>query len=148
MIDASSKTQEAEMRHRYHCPGCSGLLNPGAKVIFVIEGETQRELITLSPEPGDYTVHHSDSLELKPGRIYTFRCPICHIDLTSTVNDRLVEIQSLKDDGTKARVSFSRIHGEHATFFLSVEGVERYGEHAQDFEPVNFFGEGMLTRDR
>jgi hypothetical protein len=133
------------MRHRYHCPGCSGLLNPGQRVIFVLELEAQRELITLSPEPGDYTVKHRDSLVLERGKIYTFRCPLCHTDLTSPLNERMVEIQSLGDDGTTSRVNFSRVHGEYATFFTSGEEVESYGEHAQGLEPVNFFGEGIHT---
>ena len=34
-----------------------------------------------------------------------------------------------------------------ATFFLSEDGVERYGKHSPDYEPVNFFGEGTLNRD-
>ena len=64
-----------------------------------------------------------------------------HVDLSSPADERLVEIQSLSDDGTAARVNFSRVYGHHATFFFSDDGVERYGENAHDYEPVNFFGE-------
>ena len=50
-------------------------------------------------------------------------------------------LTAVSDDGTEARANFSRVYGEHATFFISAEGVERYGEDASDFGPVNFFGE-------
>jgi hypothetical protein len=39
------------------------------------------------------------------------------------------------------RVSFSRIFGEQATFLRASDGVDRYGEHAERYEGVNFFGE-------
>ena len=135
------------MQRRYHCPRCSGLLNPGSRVVLVIEGRQQRHLILLSPEPGNYALDHSDSLVLQPGLAYVLRCPLCHVDLTSPVKDRLVEIHALSADGSKTCVYFSRVFGEHATFFLSEDGVERYGKHSPDYEPVNFFGEGTLTRD-
>ena len=44
------------MTNRFYCPHCKGLLNPGTKVIFVIERDSERGLILLSPELGDYAV--------------------------------------------------------------------------------------------
>ena len=33
-------------------------------------------------------------------------------------------------EGAKHRVYFSRIAGEHATFVISAEGIERFGQHS------------------
>jgi hypothetical protein len=53
-----------------------------------------------------------------------------------------LEINSRSDDGSTARVQFSRVFGEHATYLLSRGGVEQFGEHAERTDPVNFFGAG------
>ena len=45
------------------------------------------------------------------------------------------------EDDPPVRVSFSRIHGEHATFLMADDGVDRFGEHADRYDNLNFFGE-------
>ncbi len=130
------------MAFRYHCPHCRGLLNPGTKVIFVIERGQDRGLLLLSPELGDYAVVLAESFPLVPGSIYDFRCPICHHDLTSAVNRNLVEILWREPDGSESRVDFSRVAGEHATFVCGPQGMRSFGEHAERYESVNFFGVG------
>jgi hypothetical protein len=47
----------------------------------------------------------------------------------------------VSDVSLRFRVSFSRIFGEQATFLRASDGVDRYGEHAERYEGVNFFGE-------
>lgn len=130
------------MKRAYHCPICQGLLNPGTKVVFVIEHGSARGLVLLSPQLGDYAVVMGETLDLEPGMLCTFRCPVCHADLTSSVDEHLVEINVREPDGGLAKVNFSRIAGEHATFVRNREGVESFGEHADRYEPVNFFGAG------
>jgi hypothetical protein len=117
-------------------------LNPGTKVIFVIEHGPNRGLLLLSPELGDYAVVLAESFPIEAGTRNDFQCPICHHDLQSPANENLVEILCRQADGTDAHVSFSRIAGEQATFVRGPDGVESYGEHALRYEPVNFFGEG------
>jgi hypothetical protein len=130
------------MTNRYYCPHCSGLLNPGTKVIFVIERGQDRGLILLSPELGDYAVVLAESLTIEPGVLYRLRCPVCHGDLTSPINQNLVEIQCVEQDGTTSRVDFSRVGGERATFVRGPSGVRSFGDHAERYETVNFFGVG------
>jgi len=130
------------MSNRFYCPHCGGLLNPGTKVIFVIERESQRGLLLLSPELGDYAKVLVESFKLEPGVIYDFQCPICHHALTSSVNEKLVEIICRQSDGTRARVDFSRVGGENATFIRGPSGLRTFGEHATRYEGVNFFGVG------
>ncbi len=133
------------MRRSYFCPHCDGLLNPGSLVVFVIENQGRRELVLLSPEPGDYAMVYRDTVVLEPGTAYTLCCPICHADLVSPGDDRFLEVTSRTEEGADVRVQFSRIFGQHATYLLSRAGVERFGEHAESIDPVNFFGAGEPT---
>lgn len=130
------------MGRYYYCPHCRKLLNPGTKVIFLVENGPDMELVLLSAKLGDYSVVASRSMTLLDGAIYTFRCPLCRADLTSSGNDKLVDLLSRAgEDDPPVRVSFSRIHGEHATFLMADDGVDRFGEHADRYESLNFFGE-------
>ena len=137
------------MGRSYYCPHCRKLLNPGTKVIFLVENGPELELVLLSAKLGDYSVVASRSMKLLDGAIYTFRCPLCRADLTSNIDNKLVELLSRSDDdGAPVRVSFSRIHGEHATFLMADDGVDRFGEHADRYDTLNFFGEAKSsTRD-
>lgn len=134
------------MKRAYFCPHCRGLLNPGAKVIFVIEHGRDRGLLLLSPELGDYAAVLAKSHPIEPGALNEFFCPICHHELRSPASDNLVEILCRQADGSEARVDFSRVAGEHATFVCGPRGIASFGEHAPRYEDVNFFGEGDLTR--
>jgi hypothetical protein len=130
------------MGRSYYCPHCRKLLNPGTKVIFLVENGPEMELVLLSANLGDYSVVTSRSMSLLDGAIYTFRCPLCRADLTSSENDKLVDLLSRAgEDESPVRVSFSRIHGEHATFLMADDGVDRFGEHADRYDNLNFFGE-------
>lgn len=134
------------MERSYYCPHCRKLLNPGTKVIFLVENGPELELVLLSAQLGDYSVVHSRSMTLLDGAIYTFRCPLCRVDLTSNIDDKLVELLSRsEDDDAPVRVSFSRIHGEHATFLMADDGVDRFGEHADRYANLNFFGEAKSS---
>jgi hypothetical protein len=117
------------------------MLNPGTKVIFLVENGNDREMVLLSAKLGEYSVVHSRSLNFEEGKVYTFRCPICRSDLTSSLDENLVDILTQTDDEMLVRVSFSRVFGEQATFLRAPDGVDRYGEHASRYESVNFFGE-------
>jgi hypothetical protein len=128
------------MGRSYFCPHCRRMLNPGTKVIFLVENGDDRELMLLSAKLGEYSVVHSRSMTFEEGKIYTFRCPICRSDLTSSLDENLVDILTQTDEDTLVRVSFSRVFGEQATFLRSPDGVDRYGEHASRYEGLNFFG--------
>lgn len=130
------------MSRSYFCPHCRKLLNPGTKVVFLVENGLDMELVLLSSTLGDYSVVHSRSMEMLDGAVYTFRCPLCRADLTSANDNRFVELLSRDiEDDPPVRVGFSRIHGEHATFLMAETGTDRFGEHADRYENPNFFGE-------
>lgn len=128
------------MGRPYYCPHCRKLLNPGQKVVFLVENGTDRELVLLSAELGDYSVVHSRAMSFVEGKVYTFRCPLCQSDLTSALDDKLVDILTEDDDQALLRVSFSRVFGEQATFLRTQAGVDRFGKHTARYEGLNFFG--------
>jgi hypothetical protein len=130
------------VKRSFRCPRCNAALNPGTKVVFVAEHGEARGLVLLSPELGNYRVVCDESFPLAPGAKYLFRCPSCRAELTSPQNHNLVEILLRDERGTTARITFSRICGEHATFMHTTQGVRRFGEHAERYVPVNFFGAG------
>jgi len=129
------------MARSYFCPHCRKLLNPGTKVIFLVDTEQDCELVLLSAKLGDYSVVHARSMDFEEGRLYTFRCPLCRADLTSSLDENLVDILTLNDDDAPVRVSFSRVFGEQATFVMTGHGIDQFGEHAPRYEGLNFFGE-------
>ena len=106
------------MARSYFCPHCRKLLNPGTKVIFLVDAEQDCELMLLSAKLGDYSAVYARSMVFEEGRIYTFRCPLCRADLTSSLDEKLVDILTLTDDDALVRVSFSRVFGEQATFVM------------------------------
>ena len=129
------------MGRSYFCPHCRRMLNPGTKVIFLVENGNDRELMLLSAKLGEYSVVHSRSLTFEEGKIYTFRCPMCRSELTSSLDENLVDILTQSEDEPMFRVSFSRVFGEQATFLRASDGIDRYGQDAERYESVNFFGE-------
>lgn len=136
------------MNRRFSCPNCRKILNPGTKVVLLIDRNGENELILLSPDLGDYTVVYPLSFEPEQGRKYALRCPACHGDLTSTANDNLVELEAETDDGRKEKVGFSRIWGEHATFVgTDADHVTRYGDHVSRYDAPNFFGVARSAED-
>ena len=142
MVGAISRPEEDTMEYRYTCPHCSGLLNPGGNVIFVVESQFDRDLFLLSPNPGDYNLVHRSSFPLVKGEHYTFRCPLCREDLRSAIAEDLVEILLENSEGEKFHVNFSRVYGERATFFRAKGKTEKFGEHAASYDTFNFFGAG------
>ena len=129
------------MGRSYFCPHCNKLLNPGTKVIFLVDSGTSCELMLLSAELGDYTAVHARSMVFNKGELYTFRCPVCRANLTSSVDDKLVEILTSEADEEPVQVRFSRVFGEEATFLEADGKIAAYGEHSGRYEGLNFFGE-------
>lgn len=130
------------MKRVYFCPACNATLNPSVKVILTAVKDQRPGLILLSSQPGNYAVIAADELDLHPGDLLDLRCPACGKSLTSRVNDNLAEIGFRLSNGLDGRAHFSRRVGEHATFFITSEDVRSYGENADTYSNLNFFGAG------
>lgn len=117
------------MSWTYSCPHCGSVLNPDATIILIgVRGE-DRVMVGLRPEPGDYQVAVPPGFAIEPGSRWDFECPLCRESLVSEVSDELCCLDMIAR-GLRHRVYFSRTAGEYATFVLSAEGIEQYGEHA------------------
>lgn len=130
------------MKRSYFCPHCEGLLNPGTKIILKTVKDLGAGLLLFSPQVGNYNLVMPDNFQIKIGDRVTFYCPICGADLTSDADQELAVIDSSIAGRAKFEVHFSRIFGKHATFVVRDGRVQRFGEHADYYQSVNFFGEG------
>jgi len=128
------------MRKNYLCPHCRAVLNPNVKVVFVVESGDRRELMLLNARPGDYGFIADPGFPMVEGRAVVFRCPVCDADLASASAPEFAEILRVDDGGREVRVEFSRVYGRHATFIVDGREVTAFGEDAEDFEDLNFFG--------
>ncbi|NOZ01830.1 MAG: hypothetical protein GXP54_08070 [Deltaproteobacteria bacterium] len=133
------------MRREYFCPHCGATLNPNIKIILLISNGDQKGLVLASPQPGDYELIVPRELTLKNGDLVTIECAVCGADLKSNVDEKLAKVGFRDSTGEGGHVDFSRVFGEHATYFVTRESVQSYGEHADVYHGRNFFGEGRLT---
>ncbi|HPF36402.1 MAG TPA: hypothetical protein P5571_05665 [Candidatus Krumholzibacteria bacterium] len=128
------------MNKNYLCPHCRAVLNPNVKVVLVAERNDRRALLLLNARPGDYGFIADPSFPLDEGEPALFRCPVCGADLTSPSSSEFAELIQVEDGGHEARVEFSRVYGRHATFIVDGREVTAFGEDADDYDDLNFFG--------
>ena len=130
------------MNHLYFCPRCNATLNPNNKIIIAAANGQRHGLILFSPQPGDYEAIVADDLGLRDGDLVEMRCPVCSAVLTSEIDARMATITFKNHDtGAEGMVNFSRRFGEHATYFVTNEEIESYGDDAAAYAKMNFFGE-------
>ncbi len=128
------------MKRVYRCPHCRAVLNPSVKIILRGQVRGHAGLLLISPQPGTYEVVIPEGFPMRKGDTIKLFCPACSADLTSRYDRNLAEI-SVTTGMQTATVAFSRIYGQHATYFITHEQVKSYGEHASPAK-VNFWGEG------
>jgi len=123
------------MSWTYACPKCGAMLNPDETIVLIGDHLGRRVLVGFSPKPGDYRVHMPPGVEVKPGDVWGFYCPVCAADLKTGENEALCSIKMVVSD-KPFLVLFSRIAGEKATFVVTEKGVEQqHGEHADAYLP-------------
>ena len=131
------------MKNIFVCPHCQGVLNPNVKILLVADTGQAKGLVLLSPQPGNYKYLCDHSLEsaLRPGETIAFSCPLCQAALVSENNPQLARLELHVSSHEPRRVEFSSVYGTHATFIISGnEVVDTYGEDADGFDGLNFFG--------
>ncbi|HEY3451288.1 MAG TPA: hypothetical protein VGK67_33325 [Myxococcales bacterium] len=128
------------MTRIYACPHCEGVLNPGNRIILRAQHKAARGLVLLSPKPGNYDVVLPAGFSVKAKDTVDFGCPLCGHDLTSKRDPKFAEVAFHKGE-KGGLVAFSRVFGQHSTYFVTEKKVKSYGKHAEP-EPVNFFGAG------
>lgn len=113
----------------YTCPHCQGVLNRDKTIILNATCGEEQIMIGFHPMPGNYRISLPPGFEIEAGSRWDFSCPSCRASLASDLSSELCCLDMITKD-VRHRVYFSRVAGEHATFVISAEGIERHGEHA------------------
>ena len=125
---------------KFACPRCMSVLNPNKRMIFKVTFGGRSALMLLSSHLGDYesTCEPAFGETVKHGDQVDFSCPVCSESLAVTPGDRFAEVLQVFPDRKPRRIRFSQVCGEHATFTIDTDVQERFGEHADLYEDLNF----------
>jgi predicted RNA-binding Zn-ribbon protein involved in translation (DUF1610 family) len=122
------------MRTDFLCPKCSNILNVGENVVFSTKNKRKKEgLILLHPELGNYSLIKHSNFDIQDGEIIDFYCPYCGEMLKSEKHENLAKILIRDENGNEGEVHFSRIAGQHATYKITGQNMEIYGNDATDY---------------
>jgi len=116
------------MAVEYLCKVCRGHLNVKTSIILAassLADRSQRGLIYLNPDLGNYTRTTHPSFQLKEGAEYIYTCPICGAQLNSMKYLHMVRILMKDDDGKEFNIYFSGIAGEKCTFKIRGNKIEQ-----------------------
>ncbi|MBN1108063.1 MAG: hypothetical protein JXR66_11335 [Bacteroidales bacterium] len=116
----------------YLCKMCKGHLKVKTSIILAASklNSSQRGLVLLDPELGNYTTTTHPPFSIEEGAEYIYTCPICHSQLNSAKYNHLVRIIRVEEDGKQYDVYFSDIGGEKCTFKLGDDKLEVQGPDA------------------
>ena len=101
------------MAVEYLCKVCRGHLNVKTSIILAaskLTNRSQRGLIYLNPEIGNYTTTTHPSFQIKEGEEYIYTCPICAAQLNSMKYLHMVRILMIDDNGKEYNIYFSTTH--------------------------------------
>jgi len=110
----------------YLCKVCRGHLLVKNSIVLATakKNHSQRGLVLLNPELGNYTTTTHPSFNIKEGEQYIYTCPICHSQLNSAKYKHLVRIIMIDDNGKEFDIYFSGIAGEKCTYKIRGNKVE------------------------
>lgn len=118
----------------YICPHCKGhLLLEEHLILTAKHNEETGMLLLMNPEVGNYqTVYHPSNI-IEDGKKFDFYCPICHVRLSSELNENLVMVL-MKDEKEKVyELHFSRIAGQKSTYKIMGKEVQTFGIDAPHY---------------
>jgi hypothetical protein len=127
------------MAVEYLCKICRGHLKVKTSIVLAASkmNSSQRGLVFLDPEIGNYTKTTHPSFKVEEGAEYIYTCPICHSQLNSAKYDHLVRIILIDENGKEFDIYFSDIAGEKCTYKISGSDIEKKGPDAKKY--VNYF---------
>jgi len=117
------------MGRLYKCPSCESVLNPVGEIVLGGRFGQTRTLFFFQPEPGDYGFAMAPGMDVVAGDTWEFHCPLCMHNLTTSFSESLAELYMMDDDGKRRVLVFSKVANQHASFEVTKEGVQSYGEH-------------------
>jgi len=103
----------------------------GDKLIFRVRNQKKKfGLLLLSPLIGNYDSVKHPEFEYKTGDALGFYCPLCSHALSTTIDDNLIFVIMVDNQGVEHNIYFSRISGEKSTYQVSGDTVMASGEHS------------------
>lgn len=130
------------MKNEFLCPYCRSYLMVSDRIIFSVRTEQgKRGIVLLSPELGNYSMTHHESLDFTEGEHIDFFCPVCHSNLgLKIISSDLAEVIMKDKEGVEYEIIFSEVAGKRFTYQLrNKKIVLSFGEDASEF--INFWGE-------
>jgi transcription elongation factor Elf1 len=105
----------------YLCKVCRGHLQVKSSIVLSAakKNHSQRGLVFLNPDLGNYTTTTHPSFKIKEGEEYIYTCPICHSQLNSAKYKHLVRIIMIDEQGKEYNIYFSGIAGEKCTYKIN-----------------------------
>jgi hypothetical protein len=121
------------MAVEYLCKVCRGHLNVKTSIVLAASktNSSERGLVFLNPEIGNYTTTTHPSFTIKEGEEYIYTCPICHSQLNSAKYNHLVRIIMIDDKGKEYNIYFSGIAGQKCTYKIRGTKLEVQGPDAK-----------------
>jgi hypothetical protein len=116
------------MAVEYLCKVCRGHLNVKTSIILTacnLSDRTQRGLVYLNPELGNYTHTTHPSFQIREGEEYIYTCPICGAQMNSMKYLHMVRILMIDEEGKEFNIYFSDIGGEKCTYKIRDNKVEQ-----------------------
>lgn len=119
------------MKRNFLCPHCDSYLNVAGHIVFSVRKENKQcGLVLLSPHIGNYSSEKNKKFPLHKGESVEFFCPVCHKPLSSDIDENLVHVRMVEDDGREYDIYFSRIAGEQSTYQVSDDEYFEAGKDA------------------
>ena len=120
------------MSNEYLCKVCRGHLKVKSSIVLSatkLTDRTQKGLVFLNSELGNYTTTTHPSFTVNKGEEYIYNCPICGAQLNSVKYLHLVRIIMIDEKGKEYNIYFSGIAGEEATIKVKDDKVEEEKGH-------------------
>jgi len=122
------------MGSSFICPYCRGHLKVGDQVVFRIRNHKKEfGLLLLSPQIGNYHSVKNPDFVYKTGEALEFYCPLCSHTLSTTINENLIFVLMVDNQGVEHNIYFSRISGEKSTYQVTGDTVTAAGEHSDRY---------------
>ena len=119
------------MDNFFACPHCRGQLMVEDRIIFKVRNYKKKfGLLLLSPQIGNYNSVKHPEFDYKTGDALEFFCPLCSHALSTTINENLIFVLMIDNQGVEHNIYFSRISGEKSTYQVTGDSVTATGEHS------------------
>ncbi len=115
------------MANQYLCKVCRGHLNVKTSIVLAaskLSNRSQRGLIFLNPELGNYTTTTHPTFQINEGEEYIYTCPICSAQMNSMKYLHMVRLILIDEKGKEYNIYFSGIAGEKCTFKIRGNKIE------------------------